>query len=91
VETIVFGIAFGELIAFTLSLALSDNLIRHGTKLPADLFRTLVAPAFIISILASNPELTWKSRTTVLYSGLLVIGVQLILELYRNKRPLFQA
>ena len=91
VETIVFGIAFGELIAFTLSLALSDNLIRHRTKLPADLFRTLVAPAFIISILASNPELTWKSRTTVLYSGLLVIGVQLILELYRNKRPLFQA
>jgi O-antigen/teichoic acid export membrane protein len=90
-ETMLFGVAFGELVAFTLSFALSDDLIKHRTKLLTDLFRTLVVPAFIVMTLAWNPELTWKSRTTVLYSGLIAIAAQSILELYRNKRPLFQA
>jgi hypothetical protein len=89
-ETMLIGIAFGELIAFTLSFALSDELCNCGTKLVVTISKVLVVPMSVAGTLALMPELIWESRGLVLCAGVIATILQLIFELYQNKRPLFR-
>jgi O-antigen/teichoic acid export membrane protein len=85
-EAMLFGIAIGELIAFTLFFTLLDPAIRRSGHVIADLLASISVPVLISVVLAWNPDRSWPARGSLLLIGFIAFAGQLYIELLRNYR-----
>lgn len=85
-ESMLFGIVVGELIAFTLFFTTLGKAVTRAGSIFADLMTCMSAPVVISVALAWFPEPTWRSRGLVLLIGLVAVASQLYVELHRNAK-----
>jgi O-antigen/teichoic acid export membrane protein len=85
-ESMLFGIVIGELIAFTLFFTTLGRPVREAGSIVADLVTCISAPVMISVALAWLPEPTWRSRGALLLIGLSAVAGQLYVELHRNAK-----
>ena len=85
-ESMLIGLAIGELITCPLFFAMSDPVVKRWLKILTNLTITLSGVIFIVGALALNPAATWEARWTIFEIGLLVLSAQVCFELHRNKK-----
>lgn len=84
-ESMLIGIAIGELISFTLFFALLEKARRSSFGV-IDFAAAITVPMILAAVLAWNPEVAWASRSILLGIGILAIGIQAVFELHRNQK-----
>lgn len=82
-ESILFGLLLGDLIAFVLSF------LRPRAGVVRDLFISIAAFTMIFGTLAWKPEITWQARGILFLVGLLGVSIQLAFGVYARRNVPF--
>jgi O-antigen/teichoic acid export membrane protein len=91
VESVVLGVVFGDFISLALFLVASSPARAASQSGAAINYAvSFLALAIIIGTLLLRPEITLSARGTVLFAGLLGIGMQLVVVLV-NRRDVIKA
>jgi O-antigen/teichoic acid export membrane protein len=84
-ESMLIGIAIGEVISFTIFFVLAEERTVRGSAFMIDFATALAIPAVMTAALAWKPTITWHAREILFIVGVIAISAQCTFEMYRNK------